>query len=502
MSHVINSDELLQYNAIFGVLICRDCQYAVQKNALESHLLRHKIFRGERSQLLARMAKLHILEPEQVQVPRTVARPIDGLPVIPGFKCYAAGCGHLCASMKRMRRHWSESHGVSNPPQDCGSVTHLQTFFRGTKLKYFEVTNDQAFLGTRSPASEQGSDAYHEQEPPRNATSGDVVSVPMVTALSNVDGDMAMLRYFHQYTNTTSFMLPVSAGVSGMQWIKVALSHALQQRWLMFGLLAITASHLASQPNQAELATTHLEQMAILLRNRGPTSESSAEGSQNSTTGSDGVAGQIDCLIRCCLWRSVFAVPGHDQMPGFRPVEPWLFATTIRSCGDPVFAAHFAANCLDIPDDSSMATGLVPGLSGQLSGAHTPPQLFERLRTLPFHMSEALGAPNEASGVIVCLSAIDALNESAAWSFSTENMDILWKSMALWLQRLPRLFNEMLSRNDPAALIVFAHWLILVERAEQSYWFLKGLAGKMLVRTAEALPDDPALRRLVQELQA
>ena len=134
--------DLLEYDARHGVLICRECQYAIQKSALESHLLKHKIYRDERQRLLSSIAQLELFEPDDVPLPTPDFPPIDALPIICGYRCTAVGCGNLCASSKRMRRHRSEIHGLSDP-RNFSSFTRpvkLQTFFRGTKLRYFEVT--------------------------------------------------------------------------------------------------------------------------------------------------------------------------------------------------------------------------------------------------------------------------------------------------------------------------------------------------------------------------
>src|SRR5277367_6532329 len=135
--------DLLEYDARYGVLICRECQYAIQKSALQSHLLRHKIYRHERQRLLSSIAQLDLFEPHQVPLPTPASPPIDALPIISGYRCTAVGCGNLCASSKRMRRHWSEIHGLSEPlnPSSFARPVKLQTFFRSTKLRYFKVTS-------------------------------------------------------------------------------------------------------------------------------------------------------------------------------------------------------------------------------------------------------------------------------------------------------------------------------------------------------------------------
>jgi hypothetical protein len=101
---------ILVYNAQHRVLICRDCQYAVQKSALASHLLRHKIYRTDRQQLLSSVSSLDVLEPEDVLLPGPTSSPVDELPVIDELRCTVAGCEYLYASEKRMKKHRSESH--------------------------------------------------------------------------------------------------------------------------------------------------------------------------------------------------------------------------------------------------------------------------------------------------------------------------------------------------------------------------------------------------------
>ena len=89
------------------------------------------------------------LEADDVEIPSAASPPVHRLAIISGFSCTAAACGHLCASSKRLRRHWSESHGVKDPPFACGRSVNLQTFFRGTKLRYFEVASVDGTVVTK-----------------------------------------------------------------------------------------------------------------------------------------------------------------------------------------------------------------------------------------------------------------------------------------------------------------------------------------------------------------
>lgn len=138
MSRVLlGSNNLLEYNPNYGVLICRECEYAIQKSAVQSHLLRHKIYRGERQKLLASIAEFDLREPDDVKVPNSDIRPIPALPVLDGYRCSWGGCCNLCASVKRMKRHWADCHGGTKDFEMMAKEVKMQTFFRGTKISTY-----------------------------------------------------------------------------------------------------------------------------------------------------------------------------------------------------------------------------------------------------------------------------------------------------------------------------------------------------------------------------
>jgi hypothetical protein len=59
--------------------------------------------------------------------------------VLDGYLCLHGGCRNLCASVKRMRRHWVDTHGGAEDFNAMAREVKMQTFFRGTKIRYFEV---------------------------------------------------------------------------------------------------------------------------------------------------------------------------------------------------------------------------------------------------------------------------------------------------------------------------------------------------------------------------
>ena len=545
--------DLLEYNARYGVLICRECQYAIQRSALQSHLLRHKIYRDERQRLLSAIAQLDLFEPHHVPLPTPASPPIDPLPIISGYRCTAVGCGSLCASSKRMRRHQSEIHGLSGPYHSSSFArpVKLQTFFRGTKLRYFEVTPSPAAgtaraapLATTNDDDDDDDDddedeRYDEEELDEQVHDADVatplppppppprVPTPPEAPLksSTVDLNLETLTYFHHFTTTTSFTLPSAEQPrpATHYWQTDAVLQALRRRWLMCGLLAISACHLAVLADDITIERVHRERSAQFL------SEFSA-GWEETTKRDLGVeaagveeegkkaGGQIRCILRCAHW----ALAEYTLDQGIIP-EPATSSqlqsimTTVRSFVVSDFALPPGGVRSDDDDGQEETFAQVgrilkarsssnAGSFGAFSSCdNTLSELLNRLGALPSRMAETLGKPENIQDVLATLSAIAALVECCAISFASDEAGAAWQGMATWLTKVPDHFNHMVSRHSPAALVVLAYWAAsLVKRAEYcGCWFLRGSAKMILLHIAEQLPaDNRGVQSLVGSLTA
>ena len=53
--------------------------------------------------------------------------------------------------------------------------------------------------------------------------------------------------------------------------------------------------------------------------------------------------------------------------------------------------------------------------------------------------------------------------------------------MTAWLTKVSPFFHESILRDSPAALLVLAHWVLLVDRAQRcGSWFLSGVADAIV----------------------
>lgn len=486
--------DLLEYNSTHKVLICKECKYAIQKSAVDSHLLRHKIYRGDRRQLLTSIAEHDLPEPDDVQLPRSDCPPVEGLPVIAGYKCTDSGCGSLFASSKRLRCHWSERHGIKESPHLAICSVNIQTFFRGTKLKYFEVASDTA--------QQHGSPDCDEERSMQQSDTNSVAE-PLFFQESSADprgslrdSDLNTLRYFHHFTTTTSRFLPVEA-----YWQIVVVEQALQTRWLMCGLLAISASHMATLSDNETTRALHRKRTAELFQAFTSGWNELKCDANMAVTGDAQPGAQINCVRRCIHWTYHSLETDRDPSSEVPPFGLRLFTATIRGCADPSYALYSAlAPDSILEDTSNHARDGVEASSSNVLSSKAPPALLQRLQSLPYRMAEAIGRPEHALDFYATLSAIDALVDCCSRSYASDDVGAVWMGMGCWLSKCSDHYHSLVRRRDAAALVVFAHFAFLVKRAERYCWFLQGLAKSVLNQIIADLPEDRTVHDLVQDL--
>lgn len=488
-------DGHLRYDESHAVLICLECKYAVQKSAVESHLLRHKVYRGERRTLLASIAQLHLAEPDQVVPPPNPPAPIDGLAVIPGYRCAADGCGALCASSKRMRRHWSEAHGTTEGTlSSLAEEVHLQTFFRGTKLRYFQVAADSNTNGRerfsvdearQSPAADRGDDGGNTQPQPTH---------------SPLHLDMEALLYFHHFSTVTSHTLPIRRDRGKTYWQNEVVSSSLQLRWLMCAALAVAGVHISSLASDEQVRRIYCEK-AAQLHTEFLSAWPSQPGAVDNSTIEAGA--QLECIWRLCqiTW---FSLPNSGR--DLERLDWKTLSRAIRGCLDPSIAIFATSN-----SQSVSAHYTPPGAQSTPAEAmaatvpnNAPPSVLKSLRELPFRMAIALSKPDSQADLMSVVSAIDVLTNCYIISYADDNDGgkAAWLGMETWLREVPEHFNGMLARQAPAALIVLAHWCVLVKRTESYFWFMKGLEEKVVRGILKQVPEDAAILELVRSCQA
>jgi hypothetical protein len=517
----LGSRDLLEYNEAYGVLICRECQFAIQKSAISSHLLRHKIYRNERQRLLVSVAELNLHEPEHVSLPSPGSPAIDGLPIIPGYCCTWDGCESLCASVKRMRRHHSEVHGIGKLSNEdfLARSAKLQTFFRGTKLRYFEVIPpladdniDYRHSVSRTDGNESAALENVDENESEDVAMSDVASaMPRSQLPSNCLGsthqpsnslgiDLDTLAYFYHYTMVVSLTLPVQRQEPHF-WQAEVVQKALKCQWLMCGLLAMSACHLTISTDDAGMDETHRQQSTLLASRF---YEGRADLMRNNSMSLSGDAelrkasDQVGRILQCALWAlHKVNVDGGAELEEETPFSLSSLITMVRgmnyintaySEGEHQEVVFAQAKRILEDDIRTIRNYSGAGLA-----------LLDRLRLLPSQLSSIFGRPDHVQDVLATLSALAALVVSCETSFVSREA---WQGIAGWLTMTTEHFDNMIATNKPAALVLVAYWAMLVSRAEEcGYWFLRNVAGKIWQEVSGQLESsNSAIRNLLEDL--
>ena len=172
-----------------------------------------------------------------------------------------------------MKRHWNEIHGLDGPVPLSFSFARpvkLQTFFRGTKVRYFEVASPTALLANTDDDGDDDDGKDDHEACEEKSHSAIIVMPPPPPRVpaprtahgpSPADFNLETLTYFYHFSTITSLTLPGAEEPQSAKqyWQTHIVLQALQRPWLMCGLLAISAHHLVSLADDTTTKRIHHE---------------------------------------------------------------------------------------------------------------------------------------------------------------------------------------------------------------------------------------------------
>ncbi|KAI0509396.1 hypothetical protein F5B22DRAFT_638045 [Xylaria bambusicola] len=489
---------LLTHLPDYGVVICKTCRFAIQPSAFSSHLQNHHILRSKRRDILDQLRSLRLTPPERVGVPASDSRPVPNLPILSGFKCDAAECSYACTSVKRMCQHWSDIHGEPNSKAIRYRGARLQTFFRGNKIRYFEVEGPKHLQCWTQKESQLAFKKINSLSP------SDLVDrVPEDIQAPLLDH--RSLLYMHHYTRHSGLFLN-RGNESTEFWVDTIVLEAEKHPFLMYSLLCISAIEKARKTPNTDERRNHLQASASYCAGaisgyRTAVSSPTRENS-NAIVACSRLLGQQEAvrdlirfqdngnhhftiddiiehlvLLRGCtdlmiqlqstlppdsLFRlpdkvriGLRAIEEHDtntmlSNPGFIPADTWLV--------------------LNMLEARLKAAGLLP--------ASEAPMIRRAINLLAYATAQAYGAQDDEVG----------------WAG--------WNAVEGWL-RSPLISEELLPAMRglrPSALIVFISWvMILLTRIEGTYDWMAGLSA-WFVRVAVRVADNTQMETLAKQL--
>jgi hypothetical protein len=430
------------------------------------------------------VSQFSLASPEEVfQIP-IQEFPVSGLPELDGLRCKKNGCGHLCVSENRMRSHWVADHGRIGSGKDGDwKQARLQTFFRGNLLRYFTRPEDQPEIEKdkftlhyfyNKPGSDEtsytGISSIADETWVKDITE-DILEHSKVETYTSLDEkDSFLLEHYLIHTAPTIGSDPTPLRL----WQEAVPLLARSHPFLLHGLLALSALHLAhktpsSSPFYSEYciaATTH-QNIAM------PIFRSTIESVTPETCHAVLAFSHLLVLYS-------FASESQDERlfivsptPDLSPL--WLhFLKT--GCE---LLCHVWVDLENGPVKALVCAWDVPDLEDD--GERTP--LVESLLSVIPSKDAADSWTEEENRTYIDTAILLGLaftNGTHGVTFTT------WDALRIWPMYTPLKYMEMVRDKHPGALILLAHYCVLLKKLE-GYWYFDGRATALLKSVVECL---------------
>ncbi|KAI0873008.1 hypothetical protein GGS24DRAFT_409312 [Hypoxylon argillaceum] len=497
MTRPINSGKglggLLTHLPNYGVVICKECRFAIQPSAFSSHLQKHHILRSERRRILDQLNSLRLTPPHRVGAPTPDSRRIADLPVLSGFRCDTAECNYACTSVKRMCQHWSEVHDEPNSKAISYREARLQTFFRGNKIRYFEVEGPKDVLQCCTHTKTQLATKRPSTLPPIG--SSEIQAPPL---------DHQSLLYMHHYIRHSALFLDRGHETTAF-WLDTIVLEAHKHPFLMYSLLCVSAI------DKARRTTDHTER-----RNHMQASASYGTGAISGyrtavvSPTRDNSTALIACSRLLGQQEAVSDLIKYQEMNYDFTIEDIIeHLVLLRGCTDLMIQLQSTLpqdSPFRLPDKVKCGLKQIAENDDTVKASNQgciPADTWLILNTLEDKLEDAGLLPE--GEVFTIRRAINCLTYAASHAFNAEDHKSSWagwNAIEGWL-RSPVVSNEILPamrESRPAALVVFVSWvMLLLGRMEAEYDWMTGLSA-WFVRVAIKVARSAAVETLVREI--
>ncbi|KAJ5578068.1 uncharacterized protein N7459_007032 [Penicillium hispanicum] len=418
-------------------------------------------------------SNLKLKKPAEVSDPRDEDFPVPYLPLEQGWRCEAPRCRHLCVSTKRMETHWSAVHGCKGNPSRDWSPAPLQTFFRGNMLHYFTTRG-----GRNRQTGGYGGDTQLSTKINQGCTSNP--AEPTYTqkmrdryALDPIDS-LTLEHYF--YSSYKSF---VTDDQTETIWLNVVADLAYRHSFVLHGILACTALHMAHlYPSQCHAYSLRAcaHQDRALPRFRYAIDHPTAE--------------NCDAIMAFAYLLTVysFATEVDSTSTSFLVVDDTGTAPDGKNIVLPQWLHFIRTGCVMLSDvwdrvESGPVSALAAAWETELDvGDSKLPYLNHFLSFVPEDSSWS----QESKSIYV--DAARALAESFAYLERAEkevhvNM---WCILELWPVRVEDELFDLISERHPGSLILLAYYCVILKKAEEC-WYFGGRPARLIASIVDVL---------------
>jgi hypothetical protein len=462
------------------VIVCTSCRFAVPPRAIARHLKEiHGIHRARRRPFLDFVSKFDLRDPEDVAPPNETEFPIPALPILDGLQCTSSNCLHLCVAEKRMQSHWRSVHGRPGVPGTDWKYAPLQTFFRGNLLRYFTNSSNDPY-----PQADERSNYLPVRKDVLRVTCLDPdmqlreLTLPFSDATLgcyNPSQGCLVLSPFEEsllghYKNSTSRTIATDLETEVL-WGSSLIHMAYHHDFLMRAVLALAALHLAHDVG-------------------------------NTTD-------QRDYLLAASKFQDIAMAPFRVAVANADKSNCHAILAFTHILVLYCFATEYQdGNLLLVAEESEDITPM--WLHFLRSGCAMLCSVWEVLEIGPFralvaawekqfdlpksidmviskhldHLLEAVPPPWSADAWSddECIEYRDAASYLALAISCSNTMGrpwTPWDVLRIWPIRLSEKFMIMLATSHPGALILLAHYSVLLKNIEDQ-WYFRGRATRMI----------------------
>ncbi|MCJ1330647.1 hypothetical protein MMC10_007332 [Thelotrema lepadinum] len=450
---------LLEYDAEHRIVICTQCHYAIQPNAISRHLKDlHHIYRGQKRALLETLIGLELSDPLDIVLPGPEKPPVKSLPIDSGLACNNVDCGHLCITSKRMKRHWVTRHDQTGVEGISWRPVRLQTFFRGSHLRYFIVNSIDDQTHQSNGATQDHQDSTNRASTRKSSAN------TWLASCSATDTNDKLLEHYLAVTYKTLVERDEEEDFWRTSILRLAEEHA----FVMHAILATSALHLAwlhpAQRRQNTVVATLHQQKALPLYQAAmdhPDEHNChalfAFASILAVLEFAAPKGPEDLLLlestddRDGLPRWLHLVRGGCTLLGF------LWSSIAAGPARPLIGAgNIPVDVNQCPDDPALVA-LLPLFS-------TGSDILQSADILELDVYKA---------ALEDLRRVFAHSRINAESFKYRYL------IQLWPANVPQVFIDLLNDLRPGALVLLTYYCVLIKRA-QGCWYLQGSADQLM----------------------
>lgn len=161
-----------------------------------------------------------------------------------------------------------------------------------------------------------------------------------------------------------------------------------------------------------------------------------------------------------------------------------------------IFCLAHGISLIVTSSDKDLREGPLQGLFAGKSRSIPPSDHLQSLVNHLLALKQTLQEPRSdrnGADTSVILEATSSLADSLLSVHKNNSLaaSLEVRAALLWPPRMPTRFLDLIRQREPLAMIVLAHYCVLLQHAERTCWFIKGWAVAVMTSVTKRLAGTP-----------